>query len=492
MEPLLDPDNDRAMKDIVPPPHRPISDEVLYPTKNTNAPNWEALKNHMYREGRVSKEHCQRILRDTLAMIKKEPNLLSLHDPVTVVGDIHGQYYDFVKMLDVGGSPAKTKYLFLGDYVDRGSFSCEVVMLLYALKLNFPQTIYMLRGNHECRQMTQFFNFRAECLYKYDQETYELFMETFDALPISCLVNDKFLALHGGISPELKTINDLKNLQRFQEPPRVGLFCDILWSDPVEDEKGQCPQRFQQNDVRGCSYFFGQQATNQFLQKNKLLSILRAHEAQFDGYKMHKWNGASEFPVVITIFSAPNYCDVYNNKGAIIKFEQNTLNIQQFNYTAHPYILPNFMDIFTWSVPFVAEKVVEMLFNVLKQGQELPDEEEEQVDPKKLIEQESTPKSSKADLLRNKVRAMSKMMKMFKILREENESVMQLKGICPDGKVPKGLLLEGKKAIENELTDRSKVFTNAKKLDSHNEGMPFSTQGQTGSSGNTLGGNLNQ
>jgi serine/threonine-protein phosphatase 2B catalytic subunit len=160
-------------------------------------------------------------------------------------------------MLDVGGNPNKTKYLFLGDYVDRGSFSCEVVMLLYSLKLNFPSTIYMLRGNHECRQMTQFFNFRTECLYKYDQETYDLFMESFDALPISCLVNDKFLALHGGISPELKTLNDLKNLQRFQEPPRVGLFCDILWSDPVEDEKGASSQRFVQNEVRGCSYFFG-------------------------------------------------------------------------------------------------------------------------------------------------------------------------------------------------------------------------------------------
>ena len=124
-------------------------------------PNWEALKTHLYKEGRVSKEHCQKILKDTLALIskrqlldnliEKEPNLLSLHDPVTVVGDIHGQFYDFVKLLEVGGNPAKTKYLFLGDYVDRGSFSCEVVLLLFSLKLNFPKTIYMLRGNHECR-----------------------------------------------------------------------------------------------------------------------------------------------------------------------------------------------------------------------------------------------------------------------------------------------------------------------------------------------------
>jgi serine/threonine-protein phosphatase 2B catalytic subunit len=101
---------------------------------------------------------------------------------------------------------------------------------------------------------------------------------------------------------------------------------------------------------------------------------------------MHKWNGAQEFPVVITIFSAPNYCDVYNNKGAIIKFESNTLNIQQFNYTAHPYILPNFMDVFTWSVPFVSEKIVEMLLNVLKIGSDLPDDDDETVaDANKLI-----------------------------------------------------------------------------------------------------------
>ena len=111
---------------------------------------------------------------------------------------------------------------------------------------------------------------------------------------------------------------------------------------------------------------------------------------------MHKWNGPTEFPTVITIFSAPNYCDVYNNKGAIIKFESNTLNIQQFNYTPHPYILPNFMDVFTWSVPFVAEKIVEMLFNVLKQGNELPDDTVELPDANKIIQEEEEKIANKA------------------------------------------------------------------------------------------------
>ena len=107
-------------------------------------------------------------------------------------------------------------------------------------------------------------------------------------------------------------------------------------------------------------------AVTTFLEKNRLLSILRAHEAQLDGYKMHKWTGVADFPCVITIFSAPNYCDVYNNKGAVIKFENNTLNIQQFNYSAHPYVLPDYLNVFTWSMPFLSEKVSELLLYILE------------------------------------------------------------------------------------------------------------------------------
>lgn len=144
-------------------------------------------------------------------------------------------------------------------------FSVECVLLIYAIKLNYPKTVFLLRGNHECRQMTAFFNFRTEVLTKFeDEETYDLFMDSFDVLPIGCLVNNKFLAIHGGISPELKTLDDLDQIARTKEPPRSGLFCDILWSDPVDDEAGASETPFKANEVRGCSFFFGSDAVNKF------------------------------------------------------------------------------------------------------------------------------------------------------------------------------------------------------------------------------------
>jgi serine/threonine-protein phosphatase 2B catalytic subunit len=127
--------------------------------------------------------------------------------------------------------------------------------------------------------MTAFFNFRAEVLTKYDEQTYDLFMDVFDALPIGCIVNNRFLALHGGISPEIKTIEELNKMDRFLEPPRSGAFCDILWSDPVEDDHGAQDKPYKVNEVRGCSYFFGVDAVNKFLKRNSLLSVIRAHEA---------------------------------------------------------------------------------------------------------------------------------------------------------------------------------------------------------------------
>ena len=330
MEELSDPFlDDRVMKNVAPPPRYPMEHQKLFPKKNL--PDWKALKSHLTKEGRLSKPDIIELNNLFKNIIKNEPNIVKLNDPVTIVGDLHGQYYDLLKCLEVGGNPENTKYLFSGDYVDRGSFSIEIVLLLMALKINFKNTIIMLRGNHECRQMTTNFNFKKECEVKYDSEIYNLLMETFDCLPLSCSINEKFIALHGGLSPDLKKIEDLSVISRFHEPPKNGLMCDILWSDPIEKDEDAKNVLYMPNSARNCSYIFGAKATKPFLEKNKFLSIVRAHETQLEGFKMHKWNKDIDFPSVITIFSAPNYCDVYGNKAAIIKINNNMINIEQYN-----------------------------------------------------------------------------------------------------------------------------------------------------------------
>lgn len=324
---------------------------------------------HLSREGRILKEHVLQIIRQAQSITKEELNLVRLKDPITIVGDIHGQYFDLLKLLDVGGDPSTTQYLFLGDYVDRGTFSVESLLLLMALKINYPRRIWLLRGNHECRQMTQFFNFRDECTHKYDMSVYQAFTDFFDTLPLSAMINNKFLAVHGGLSPDLSQVSQVSQVNRFSEPPRQGLFCDLLWADPADEEKEEHLAnngRFFPNDVRGCSYFFGFEAACNFLERNSLLAVIRAHEAQLEGYKMHRPNAKTEnFPTVITVFSAPNYCDCYGNKAAVLKFENNTLNIQQYTSAGHPYYLPSFMDLFSWSLPFVFDKVGELMHVLL-------------------------------------------------------------------------------------------------------------------------------
>lgn len=156
---------DRPISEIPPPPYFPLPHSELF---KSNKPDWKLLKSHFAREGQIFKQDTLHIILTATQLLRNEPTLIILQDPITVVGDIHGQYYDFLEILELGGNPENTQYLFLGDYVDRGSFSIEVILLLYSLKINYPSLVFMLRGNHECRQMTSLFNFRTECLYKYD------------------------------------------------------------------------------------------------------------------------------------------------------------------------------------------------------------------------------------------------------------------------------------------------------------------------------------
>ena len=464
MEPLLDPVNDRFMRDMPGPPALCLFTEMLFPN-TSSIPDWITLKSHLIKEGRVSKSDFLQIVSQARQLFAREPNLLQVIDPVTIIGDIHGQFYDLLKILDLGGDLEHTKLLFLGDFVDRGSFSIEILLLLYSLKINFPSRVFMLRGNHECRQLTTFFNFRKECLYKYDIEAYDAVMDSFDALPLACVVNKKFLALHGGISPGLKTLSNISSITRFAEPPRQGIFCDLLWADPIDSDTGVCEENFKPNEARGCSNYYGKTAVNRFLKKNKLFSVIRAHEVQIDGYKTYWWNGADEFPVVITVFSAPNYCDVYRNRGAIVKFNNGVLNIQQYSSSEHPYILPNFMDIFSWSIPFVTEKILEMLYNMLKASKR-SEETERRIEEEMKIEQR--PKIKRTSTFRKKVRAITNMMKTFKDLRVDNESILKMQGLYTNAKISKEIVRDGGDAVIGAVES----FYLAKKLDKSNEQIP--------------------
>lgn len=473
---------ERVIKEVQAPATQFPTPEQFWSTRDPSKPDVQFLKNHLYREGRLTEEQARYIIISATALLRAEPNVLELDAPITVCGDIHGQYYDLMKLFEVGGNPAETRYLFLGDYVDRGYFSIECVLYLWALKLWYPNTLFLLRGNHECRHLTDYFTFKLECRHKYSEEIYELCMESFCALPLGAIMNKQFLCIHGGLSPELQTVDDLRAINRFREPPTHGLICDILWADPLE-EFGQekTNESFVHNHVRGCSYFFTYNAACQFLERNNLLSIIRAHEAQDAGYRMYRKTKITGFPSVMTIFSAPNYLDVYNNKAAVLKYENNVMNIRQFNCTPHPYWLPNFMDVFTWSLPFVGEKVTDMLIAILNicSKEELEEEDDVLLEvPTSDVQMSDRVSERRSDgldeynerrmVIKNKILAVGRMSRVFSVLREEAERVSELKMATGTGKLPYGTLALGSEGIKEAIHS----FEEARKVDIENERLP--------------------
>ncbi|KAI2470269.1 Metallo-dependent phosphatase-like protein [Annulohypoxylon bovei var. microspora] len=467
---------ERVCKDVQAPATFKPTDEQFFEDETHAKPNITFLKQHFYREGRLTDEQALWIIKQGTDLLRAEPNLLEMDAPITVCGDVHGQYYDLMKLFEVGGDPAETRYLFLGDYVDRGYFSIECVLYLWCLKIHYPKTLWLLRGNHECRHLTDYFTFKLECKHKYSEAIYEACMESFCSLPLAAVMNKQFLCIHGGLSPELHTLDDLRNIDRFREPPTQGLMCDILWADPLEDfGQEKTSEYFMHNHVRGCSYFFSYPAACAFLEKNNLLSIIRAHEAQDAGYRMYRKTRTTGFPSVMTIFSAPNYLDVYNNKAAVLKYENNVMNIRQFNCTPHPYWLPNFMDVFTWSLPFVGEKITDMLIAILHtcSEEELKEETPMSTSPGPQSPPLGGPLSDpdsieyKRRAIKNKILAIGRLSRVFQVLREEAESVTELKTVS-GGRLPAGTLMLGAEGIKDAIN----TFEDARKVDIQNERLP--------------------
>jgi serine/threonine-protein phosphatase 2B catalytic subunit len=275
MDPLPDACNDRQVKAVPAPPALPLTHSLLFPNEkgsDLGAPDFEVLREHLTLEGRLRMEDIFLLCRKVREFFSGEPNVLKVKDPLVIVGDVHGQYYDFLKMLSMAGTVSEFQYVFLGDYVDRGSFGCEVVFMLFALKMIYPDRIHLLRGNHESRQMTEYFNFRSECEAKYDVSVWEEIMLTFDELPVASVVNGKFLCVHGGIGPEVKNVDAILKVNRSGEPKRSGIVCDLLWSDPDVDKKEDRGEEFIANKTRGCSYQFSFAGVFHFLQRTGLLS----------------------------------------------------------------------------------------------------------------------------------------------------------------------------------------------------------------------------
>lgn len=253
---------------------------------------------------------CAKLCKRARDILMEEANVTSVRSPVTVVGDIHGQWYDMQEMFEIAGKVPETNFLFLGDFVDRGYYSLECVSLVIALKVRYPKRIYFVRGNHESRQITQVYGFYDECLRKYgNANVWKFFTDLFDYYPLTGLVEKAIFCPHGGISPQLDTLDNILALDRIQEVPHEGPMCDIVWSDPDERTGwGISP--------RGAGYTWGQDLSEQYNHTNGLTLIARAHQLVMEGYAwQHDKN-------VVTIFSAPNYCYRCGNQAAVMELDE--------------------------------------------------------------------------------------------------------------------------------------------------------------------------
>ena len=269
----------------------------------------------------------------------QEATVMSLQTPIAICGDIHGQFFDLIKIFEIAKTPKDTQFLFLGDYVDRGDFSVETILLLFAYKIKYPRQIYMLRGNHESPQLNQTYGFYDEVIKKYGEpKVWSTINEVFNMLPYAAVIDNSIFCIHGGLSPEMLVVERLALEDRNKDIPKDGILCDTVWSDPEDAIHTWGVSK------RGAGYLFGPTPADEFCQNNSIQLIVRAHQLAFKGHMWHFLNSEQEhltdippntpFPSkVLTTWSAPNYCGEGNIATVTTVTPQHAMKFQNFEHT---------------------------------------------------------------------------------------------------------------------------------------------------------------
>lgn len=253
------------------------------------------------------------LVMETREIFMSQPMLVELDAPVKLCGDVHGQYTDLLRLFDLCGYPPESNYCFLGDYVDRGRQSLETVCLLMAYKVRYPANFFLLRGNHECSSINRIYGFYDECKRRYSVRLWKQFTDTFNCMPVAGLVEERVLCMHGGISPELRSFEQIHKILRPTDVPDSGLICDLLWADPDEGRTG-----WGQND-RGVSWTFGADVVEAFCRRFDIDMICRAHQVVEEGYQFFSCRR------LVTVFSAPNYCGEFDNSAAVMSMDEDLM-----------------------------------------------------------------------------------------------------------------------------------------------------------------------
>lgn len=251
------------------------------------------------------------LVMETREIFMGQPMLVEIDAPVKLCGDVHGQFGDLLRLFDLAGYPSEANYCFLGDYVDRGKHSLETICLLLAYKVRYPDNFFLLRGNHECSSINRIYGFFDEVKRRHSVKLWKQFTDTFNCMPVAALIENRILGMHGGLSPELRSLDQIHKILRPTDVPDSGLICDLLWADPAEGITG-----WGAND-RGVSWTFGADVVEKACRQFDLDLICRAHQVVEEGYQFFAQRR------LVTVFSAPNYCGEFDNTAAVMTVDEN-------------------------------------------------------------------------------------------------------------------------------------------------------------------------